>query len=91
MDKADSVMQEKMAMSELMGCAGMKVFKADLSDDMSYVINEIGKVTKKSIDQKDLSLLNYNLGLKAGLEMALNRLANYEDDLIGDDVKPPKK
>ncbi len=91
MDKLDETLQRKLAVNSLMGSAGLTIFKADMSEDMAYVNAEIEKVTKRYIDNKSLSLLNYNLGMKAGLEMVLNRLANFEDELVGDDVKPPKK
>lgn len=91
MDKVEEQHQYKLAIQHLMESAGMRVLKSDLNDDIAFANAEVGRVTKKFVNQNSLAELNYNLGLKAGLEMVLNRLANYEDDLIGDDVKPPKK
>ena len=90
MDKEDLAYQRKLALQGLMENAGMKILKNDLDDDWVYALNEINKA-KGPVDHKALSKLNFDLGRKAGLEMVLNRLAGYEDDLIGDDVKPPKK
>lgn len=78
-----------MALQELMSCAGMRTLKSDIGDDMASVL--VFTESKGPINETGLCVLNYNLGRKAGLEMVLNRLANYEDDLIGVDVKIPKK
>lgn len=89
MDKQDKLYQRKMALQELMGGAGMKSFKEDLADDMAYINANLD--WKGCINETGLCKLNYDLGMKAGLEMVLNRLASYQDELVGDDVKPPKK
>ena len=89
MDKKDSQFQRKLALQELMECAGMREFKADLSDDMAYVLANLD--VKGFITNDSFAKYNFDLGMKAGLEMVLNRLAGYEDELVGDDVKPPKK
>lgn len=89
MDKVDKQFQRKLALQELMECAGMREFKADISDDIAYVLANLD--VKGFITDDKLAKFNYDLGMKAGLEMVLNRLAGYEDELVGDDVKPPKK
>lgn len=92
MDKTDATIQRKLMLQGLMENAGMRELKADLADDMAYANSEVEKMMKVGfISESGLNKLNYCFGLKAGLEMVLNRLAGYEDDLIGDDVKQPKK
>lgn len=85
----DEKYQHKLALQELMECNGMRVLKADISDDVAYVQAQLD--VKGFVNDSKLAKFNYDLGMKAGLEMVLNRLAGYEDELVGDDVKPPKK
>lgn len=93
MDKQEEEYQYKTKIQSLIQAAGMIPFKADINDCVNYANGEIDKSKNKVgfISESGLSKLNYDLGRKSGLEMVLNILQGYEDDLIGDDVKPPKK
>jgi len=85
--------QNKLALQGLMENAGMRIFKADLADDIAYADAQINGMLKNMsgyISEKGLNKLNFDLGRKAGLEMTLNRLMNYEDELVGDNVKSQK-
>ena len=90
MDKLDETLQRKLKLQSLMEAAGLVVFKEDIDDDMAYAESQINDSKKGFISESGLNRLNYNLGIKAGLQMALNRLANYEDELVGDNVKSQK-
>lgn len=78
----DEKMQNKMALESLVGSAGMRVFKADLNDLVLYADSEIVANKKGHITSEKLSKLNYDLGRKQGLEMVLNVLQGYEDELV---------
>lgn len=90
MDKAEQKHQNKMALQSLIEASGMRIFKADLSDLMSYADSEINSCKKGFVPENKMAKLNYDLGRKAGLEMVLNTLQGYEDELVGDDVNSQK-
>lgn len=90
MDKAELKHQNKLALQGLMESSGMRVFKADLSDLVSYADSEVDSCKKSFIPENKMAKLNFDLGRKAGLEMVLNTLQGYEDELVGDDVNSPK-
>lgn len=86
MDKAEQKHQNKMALQSLIEASGMRVFKADLSDLVAYAESEIDSCKKGFIPENKMAKLNYDLGRKAGLEMVLNTLQGYEDELINEKV-----
>lgn len=88
-DKLDEEYQRKTTLQSLMQASGMRTFKADLADCVAEVQNKLEY--RGFINDSALNKLNFDLGRKAGLEMVLNLLQNYEDDLVGDDVKQLKK
>lgn len=90
MDKAEERHQNKLALQSLIEASGMRVFKADLSDLMLYSVSEIESCHKGFVPEGKLAKLNFDLGRKAGLEMVLNTLQGYEDELVGDDVNSQK-
>jgi hypothetical protein len=69
----------------------MRLFKTDLSDCVAYSDAELDGDKKGYIPDTKLAKLNFDLGRKAGLEMVLMLLQNYEDEIVGDDVNLPKK
>ena len=73
-DKLDEEYQRKAKLDSLMSSAGMFVLKEDMADDMAYADGQIDSMKKGFISEAGLCRLNYNLGIKAGLEMVLNRL-----------------
>lgn len=89
MDKKDQDYQERLKLQHFLESAGMQIFKAELNDDVDYASNEIDKSMNRVgfISAGGLNKLNYDLGRKAGLQMVLNRLASYEDNLVGENVK----
>lgn len=90
MDKEEIRHQNKLALQGLMENAGMRILKADLADILLYADSEIDSCKKGFIAESKLSKLNFDLGRKAGLEMVLNTLQGYEDELVGDDVNSQK-
>lgn len=91
MDKLDEKYQRLTSVQSLMESAGMRVLKQDLADDLAYAEVEIESDKKNFINESKLAKLNFDLGRKAGLEMVLNRLDEYKDELVGHDVKPGKE
>lgn len=88
----DQEYQRKLALQDLLESAGMKYLREEIENHMLEVGAKIDSQMKSGfISESGLNLFNYNLGRKAGLTNVLNVLKNFEDDLIGDDVKPPKK
>lgn len=86
MDKAEAQHQNKLALQSLLESAGMRVLKADLSDLVLYADSEIESAKKTYVPDAKLAKFNYDLGRKAGLEMVLNTLQGYEDELINEKV-----
>lgn len=84
MESKEDQFQNRLALQGLMENAGMRILKADLADDMAYAMAELDKDMKGYVTEARVAKLNYDLGLKAGLEMTLNRLQNYEDELVGE-------
>ncbi len=64
-----------------------KLFKEDLDDAIAFADAELASDIKGFVTAQKHDKLNFDLGRKAGLEMVLNLLQNYADDLTGESVK----
>lgn len=78
--EVDEDTQRKLALNAFM--ENSAVFKKQLYDYVAYAAEQVNtSLTNGAIDQKDLSKLNYNLGRKQGLEMALNIFDMFKEEL----------
>ena len=92
MDNAilDKEYQRKTTVQSLVESAGMRLFKEELNDALAYVDAEINSAKKGFIQSSRLDKLNFDLGMRKGLEMVVNILVNFEDEIVGDNVKSQK-
>ena len=81
MTKQDEALQEKMALEELLTCAGFKRFEQEFSSIEGCNDNDLKGVQKRYVNTNDLSKLNFLLGYAAALSAVKNVLQGYKDDL----------
>lgn len=80
--------QYKIKIQSLLEASGFEIFKADLDGFMEFADAQTQiQLGKGHLSADGLELFNYNLGRKSGLEMVLNLLAQYAEELVGDNVK----
>jgi hypothetical protein len=56
-------------------------FRDELLNGMSYATDEMDKIMQHPLKSEDLNKINFELGVKAGLQQVLNLLTNLEDEL----------
>lgn len=79
--KEDNALQEKMALDELLSCAGFKMFKEQFDSVVGYSDAQLINDKNKYVTSDALSKFNYDLGYAAGLKAVHNILKGFEDDL----------
>ena len=80
--EVDVEMQRKLALKSFLDNGGTPIFKRQLEDYLMFASEHVDASIKDGfVDQKDLCKLNYNLGRKQGLQMALSVFDMFVEEL----------
>ncbi len=77
----DDKLQRLLGLDSFFSNAGYKEFNEQVEGFVIYADTKVGEVLKNAVSPDDLERLNYNLGVRQGLQMVLNLIQGFKDDL----------
>jgi hypothetical protein len=78
---ADDKLARKKVLSQYLLSEGHSEFLKELSDHLTCADSEISEQQRSFISEVGLNKLNFNLGIKSGLNRVLNILNSYKEEL----------